>query len=279
MRFERYFRDRRPDDLSNIHSVTKSVVSTLTGIAINDGYLALETALGEIFDERCLGDDPRKRLIRVEHLLTMTSGLEADTPHDIDEIADRGESWIEGPLQAPLREDPGSIFIYNNGAAHVLGAVLARASRVRLAEFAEEKLFAPLGIDTYRWPTDPDDNPLGYGHLELRPRDLMRLGELYLASGRLGATQLVPSEFVAAATESQASGGPPEEVDYGYLWWVTEDGGYRSFFAGGFGGQYVTVVPDLELVVVTTGDVDVFIETSCNLRRLVGEVVIPTLFA
>src|SRR5215208_5401658 len=100
---ERYFRDRRPTDLSNLHSVTKSVVATLVGIAIGDGSLALRTPLGDFFDERLFGGDARKRQIRVEHLLTMTSGLDADTPHDIDEIADRGESWIGGPLAAPLR--------------------------------------------------------------------------------------------------------------------------------------------------------------------------------
>src|SRR5215208_3051701 len=270
---ERYFRDRRPSDLSNLHSVTKSVVATLVGIAIGDGSLALRTPLGDFFDERLFGGDERKRQIRVEHLLTMTSGLDADTPHDIDEIADRGESWIGGPLAAPLRADPGTTFSYNNGAAHVLAALIARATGTPLARLAEERLFAPLGIDEYRWPADPDGNPLGYGHLELRPRELLRLGQLYLDP----AQQLLPVSFVEAATTAQRSGGPPEGVPYGYLWWIGEDCGHRSFFAGGYGGQYVTVVPDLALVVVTTGDVDVFIETSRNLRRLVSEVAIPVL--
>jgi CubicO group peptidase (beta-lactamase class C family) len=266
---ERYFRDRRPTDLSNIHSATKSVLATLAGLAIGNGSLSLGTTLGDVQ----LTGDERKREISVEHLLTMTSGLDAGTPHDIDEIADRGESWVEGPLAAPLRARPGTTFGYNNGAAHVLGVVLARATGTPLARLAEEQLFAPLGIDEYRWPTDPDGNPLGYGHLELRPCDLLRLGELYLDGGR----ELLPPEFVTAATTAHSAGGPPEGVPYGYLWWSTEDCGYPSFFAGGYGGQYLTVVPALALVVVTTGDVDVFIETSRNLRRIVGEVVIPAL--
>jgi CubicO group peptidase (beta-lactamase class C family) len=268
---ERYFRDRRPTDLSNLHSVTKSVLATLVGIAIGDGSLALETTLGDVLDERLFGGDDRKRAISVEHLLTMTTGLDSETPHDIDEIADRGEPWVDGPLAAPLRAEPGTTFGYNNGAAHVLGVVVARAMQKPLARLAEERLFGPLGIDDYRWPTDPDGNPLGYGHLELRPRDLLRLGDLYLDEGR----GVVPASFVAAATTAHSAGGPPEGVPYGYLWWIAEDCGYRSFFAGGYGGQYVTVLPDLALVVVTTGDVDVFIDTSRNLRRLVGEVVIP----
>lgn len=76
---------------------------------------------------------------------------------------------------------------------------------------------------------------------------------------------------------AHSPGGAPEGVPYGYLWWITEDGGFQSFFAGGFGGQYLTVVPDLALVVVTTGDVDVFIETSRNLRRLVSEAIVPAI--
>jgi CubicO group peptidase (beta-lactamase class C family) len=276
IQIERYFRDRGPGDLTNIHSVTKSVLATLTGIAIGDGYIALDTTLSDVLSDHPFDDD-RKRAITVEHLLTMTSGLDAATPHDIDEIADRGESWVDGPLAAPLTSEPGATFEYNNGAAHALGVVLSRAIEMPLRRFAETRLFEPLAIETYRWPEDPGGNPLGYGHLELRPRDLVQLGHLYLDSGRHGQVELVPSWYVDAAVAPHNDGGPPEGVSYGYLWWVTQDAGYRAFFAGGFGGQYVTVVPDLELVVVTTGDVDVFIDTSRNLRRLVAEVVIPEL--
>jgi len=154
---------------------------------------------------------------------------------------------------------------------------IARATETPLVRFAEEQLFKPLGVSDYRWPTDPDGNVLGYGHLELRPRDLLRLGLLYLDAGRWNGLQLLPESFIAAATTPHSAGGPPEGTSYGYLWWITEDGGLRSFFAGGYGGQYVTVIPELALVVASTGDVDVFTETSRNLRRLVSEIVIPTL--
>jgi len=274
---ERYFRDRRASDLSNIHSVTKSILATLVGIALRDGFLDLGTKVGEVFEARLLEDDPRKSPIAVEHLLTMTSGLDAETPHDIDQIADRGEPWVEGVLGAPLRAEPGTSFIYNNGAAHVLGAMVARATGTPLARFAREKLFRPLGIEAFRWPTDPEGHPLGYGHLELRPVDLLRLGKLYLQGGHFNGAQVLPTAFVEAATSPTSDGGAPEGVPYGYLWWITEDADYPAFFAGGYGGQYVTVIPELELIVVTTGDVDVFIETSRNLRRLVAEVVIAAL--
>src|SRR5262245_812203 len=261
---EQYFRDRRPSDLSNIHSVTKSVLATLAGIAIEHGALSLETREGNI---------------SVERLLTMTAGLEADTPYDIEDIADRGESWVAGPLAAPRRAEPGTTFIYNNGLGHVLGMVIARATDTPLPAFAEHHLFRPLGIDDYRWPRDPDGNPLGYGHLELRPRDLLRFGQLYLDRGVVDSRPVVPESFVAAATSPRSAGGPPEDVPYGYLWWIGEDAGHPLFFAGGYGGQYVTVVPDLALVVVTTGDAAVLTRTSGNPRRLVGDVIIPALTA
>lgn len=275
---ECYFRDRRAEDLSNLHSVTKSVLSTLVGIAIGDGSLALTTTVGDVLGKRVPPTDSAKVAITVEHLLTMTSGLEASGLYDIDEIADAGGSWVDGPLGAPLRTPPGTSFAYNNGAAHLLGVIVSAATGQALTVFAEERLFAPLGIQSYRWPRDPEGHPLGCGQLELRPRDMARLGELYLARGRNAhGMQIVDASYVVAATTPATAGGPPEGVAYGYLWWITRHGGKHALFAGGFGGQYVTVVPELGLAVATTGDVDVFIPSSADALSLVEEVIIPSL--
>jgi CubicO group peptidase (beta-lactamase class C family) len=266
LRAECYFRDRRADDLANLHSVTKVVVGTLAGIALDDGALGLETPAVEVLG--AAPEDPRKREISVRHLLTMTSGLDcAEGSWDIDDIADRGGSWVDGALAAPLVADPGTAFSYNNGAAHVLGAVVSRAVGRPLAELAEERLFGPLGVRDYRWPTDPDGYALAYGHLELRPRDLVRLGEVYLAGG----DSIVSERYAAAATTAATDGGSPEETPYGFFWWVRDD----AFFAGGFGGQYLYVVPALELVAVTTGDAAVWIPTAASARRLIEDVVVP----
>jgi CubicO group peptidase (beta-lactamase class C family) len=261
---ESYFRGRRAGDLSNVHSITKSVLSTLVGIAIGDGSIDLDTRAVDVLSTS--PPDPRKAEITVEHLLSMTSGLDCSEGRwDIDDIADRGESLVEGPLAAPLAAEPGTSFSYNNGAVHVLSALLARKVGRPLVELAEERLFGPLGIEEYRWPTDPDGNPIGYGMLELRPRDLLKLGQLYLDAGR----EVVPADYVAAATKPATRGGPPEETGYGYLWWTTEE----AFFGGGFAGQYVYVVPAPQLVAVTTGDAAVWTPTSASPRRLVEDVV------
>ena len=271
---EHYFRDRRVDDRSNVHSVTKSVLGSLVGIAIGDGCVDLDTPIADLGIPL---DDERKRAITVRALLTMTSGLSADGGYDIDEIGDRGESWVAGPLAAPLIAEPGTEFLYNNGAVHVLSVLLAKKAAMPLAQFARQRLFAPLGIDDFRWPTDPEGNPLGYGHLELRPRDLLALGLLHVRGGRVGAGELIPQSYVRAATCATATGGEPEGVAYGYLWWVTRVGEHECFFAGGFGGQYIVVVPALELVVVTTADVDVWTPQSGNPRRLVDDTIVPAL--
>jgi CubicO group peptidase (beta-lactamase class C family) len=269
-----YFRDRREDDLSNLHSATKSVLSTLVGIAVDEGALELTTTVGEVWRGRVSGATAR---ITVAHLLTMTSGLAADGSYDIDAIADAGGSWVEGVLGAPLHGAPGTAFAYNNGATHVLGAMVATATERSLARFAEERLFAPLGILAYRWPRDPEGNALGYGHLELRPRDLARLGELYLAGGSIEGLRVVDAAYVEAATKPASPGGPPEDVPYGYLWWVAPRGARHAYFAAGFGGQSLTVVPELELVVATTADVAVLTPASARVWCLIDDVVIPSL--
>ena len=115
VQLERYFRDRRATDLSNVHSVTKSVLATLAGVAIGDGLLSIEATLGDVFGSDLVQEDERKRDISVEQLLSMTAGLDADSPHDIDEIADRGESCSGGRALTttcePLRPraEPGRV--------------------------------------------------------------------------------------------------------------------------------------------------------------------------
>jgi CubicO group peptidase (beta-lactamase class C family) len=274
---EQYFRDRRPGDLVNVHSVTKSFLSSLVGIAIRQGSMALTTTVGEVLANRIPPGEQAKAAITVEHLLTMTSGLAAEGKYDIDEIADAGRNLAEGVLQAPLQDAPGTKFSYNNGAAHLLSVMLTASTGMPLTRFAEERLFGPLGVADYRWPADPEGNPLGYGHLELRPRDLVRFGQLYLRQGRVADAAVLDPAWVKAATTAATRGGPPENTPYGYLWWITDQAGKAAYFAGGYGGQYVTVVPELELVVVTTGDVDVLIPSSADPLRLVAESVVPAL--
>ena len=230
--FERHYGDDSADHLADVYSVTKSVVSTLVGIALGRGELAsldLTVHGGRTY----------------RHLLTMTGGTENDGPWEIDEVIALPSGWREHVEAAPQLEPPGTSFRYDNAAVHLLGCALADAVGRSLADYAHEHLFGPLGIDAFEWPSDPEGYSWGFGHLRLRPRDLARIGELW----RLGGEGIVPAAYVADATCAHTPGGSPEDEGYGYLWWVGE----RSFFAGGYAGQALVVVPEERLVVAATG--------------------------
>lgn len=214
------------DDLCDTYSMTKSVVATLVGVALRRGDLAsLDVEVAHGYTLRAL--------------LTMTSGIDTG---DIDDVMALETSWL-APLLAVRPTRSG--FAYDNGGAHVAACFLADAVGGPLDEYAAEALFAPLGITAWHWPRDPDGYAYGFGHLQLRPRDIARLGELYLSGGG----GLLDGAFVHEATRPQSPGGAPEGCAYGYCWWV--DGGV--YFAAGYAGQCLVVSPATRTVAVATG--------------------------
>lgn len=274
--FERYYRNAGAGDLNCIHSVTKSVTSTVVGILAGDGLVSLDAPVASLVDVPVFGGDRAKRAITVRHLLTMSSGLYGDGWWDVNELADRGEPVMQGALQAPLVAGPGWGFLYNNGAAHVLSAVIDAVAGQPTAEVAAERLFTPLGIERWSWPTDPQGRHWGCGGLSLTARDLVKVGLLYLAGGTWNGTRVVDDGYVREASSPLMAGGPPEFCGYGLLWWVADRGTPRLYFAAGYGGQYVVVVPDLDLVVVTQTDTyAVARPRGMPLRQLVTQTVVP----
>jgi CubicO group peptidase (beta-lactamase class C family) len=126
----------------------------------------------------------------------------------------RPSGWVAWILTAPSRREPGTAFGYDNGSTHVLGAALAVAVGQPLSAYARRHLFAPLGIDAFEWPRDPDGADYGFGHLRLRPRDIAKLGELYRGGGTFAGRRVVARSFVEAATRTQTPGGGPEGAAY-----------------------------------------------------------------
>jgi CubicO group peptidase (beta-lactamase class C family) len=252
--FERYYRGRSPDDLADTHSVTKSFTSAVVGALVSDGTLDLDAPVTSLL-QTAVTSDPAVREVTVRHLLTMTSGLPAEGRWELCEVALHGGSWIETMLGAPLRSAPGAEYIYNNGAVQLLSAVVRQVADASLGTVAAQRLLGPLGIDRYEWPADPEGHEIASGHLLMTPRDLAKLGLLFLRNGVWDAAQLIDAGYVDVATAPQAPGRPfPEGVSYGYLWWVDDLACPPAFFAGGHGGQYIYVVPALDLVAVTTAD-------------------------
>jgi CubicO group peptidase (beta-lactamase class C family) len=239
--------------VAEVFSVTKTVLATVAGVASRLGRLpALDEAVDSYVQAACgvdLADTPSAGQTW-RQLLTMTRGARVDGPYDMDEVATLPSGWVRRVAQAPRVDPPGRVFRYDNGAAHLLSAALTGALEEGVDVVAERELFDPLGIEGAGWLRDPEGIAVGPAFLSLSAGHLATLGRLWLDGGRWRGRPLVDPAFLDAMVRRQSSGGPPEGCGYGFLIWVAED----HFFAGGWAGQHVMVIPAARAVVVVTGD-------------------------
>lgn len=237
--------------VANTFSVTKSVLGTLAGIAARHGRLPdVDAALLEVVPsaEFLVGAPAAQQTLR--SLLSMTRGAQVDGPYDMDAVAALPSGQIQRIASAPQEMAPGVRCRYDNGAAHLLAHVLTRLLAEPLEAFAERELFVPLGIQRWRWRKDPDGVPYGDAHLALSAESLSRLGLLWLQGGSWGSDPIMDLDFLRCMTTPWSAPIPPEQQRYGWLMWVDPYG----YFAGGWAGQHLSVLPSAEAVIVTTGD-------------------------
>ena len=237
-------------------SATKSVTSALVGIALREGYLtSLDQKAADFLPEYFGPDtDARKKTITLRHLLTMTAGLECDDSDSNFWLIRSHRDWAAATIAFPLVAEPGEQFMYDSAAMHLLSVILTRQTQQNAFQFAQTHLFQPLGIDVNHWPTDPQHNSEGAAGLALTPRDMAKFGYLYLNGGRWDGEAIIPEWFVRESTQKHSEGGNPEPAAYGYLWWVMHSVQPAAYCAAGYGGQYIIVIPDHDLVIVTTGN-------------------------
>ena len=243
---ERYYHGMSRDKNWSLYSVTKSIVSALVGIAVREHRIAdVDEKLVSVFPNDVRPDgDPRVLAITVRDLLTMSAGYRNEnTPYESD-------NWIRALLNRPILSQPGKVFSYDDGSAHLLSAVLTQVTGESAADYARRVLFQPLGVKPGRWNSDGQGRSLGSGGLFLRPRDMLRFGQLFLQGGRWHGRQIVPRTWVRASTRRQIS--IPGSYAYGYLWWVNT-GPHGGYLAQGYRGQTIEVFPRLSLVIVLTG--------------------------
>lgn len=250
-----------PDTLHNVMSVTKSVLSLLVGIAVQTGDLGgLDDTLGDLLPERFTSSsDARKRAITVRDLLCMRSGLAWEEYGSSTVEMTSSRDWVRYVLDRELKSDPGERYNYSTGDAQLLSAMLARATGMTALAFADLYLFGPLGIERRTWPADPQGVTVGGAELALTQRDMAKIGYLALNEGQWVDGALVPAPWIAESFQPQAQVVPPgarncPPISYGYSWWLRPQGDFASAMAVGYGGQYIYVIPECDLVVVMTGD-------------------------
>jgi CubicO group peptidase (beta-lactamase class C family) len=272
--FERYYNRRQANQPDNIKSASKSIISALVGVAVERGLIGdVRTPIVKYFPELASDADHVKQAITLEDLLTMRSGLEGTSNRNYGAWV-TSRNWVQHALARPMFAPPGAVMEYSTGNTHLLSAVLTKASGRSTWQFANEVLANPLGFTLPQWPRDPQGIYFGGNDMLMTPRQMVKFGELYLNKGRVGGRQVVPERWVAQSCDGRArefrpgerrgiridANQPPDPMRdrrYGYLWWVYEIGTHETCFAWGYGGQYIFVVPDLDLVIVTTASPDV----------------------
>ena len=272
---DEYFPPFEPNSMHIIHSCTKSIVSALIGIAIDQGYIeGVDQLVLDLFMERTAANlDADKETMTLEDLLTMSSGLECRDSYlynwrGLNEMRE-SDDWVQFMLNLPMAEPPGTRFEYCNGGSFLLSAIIQETTGMSALAFAEENLFGPLNITDVHWPANPEGITIGWGDIHMRPHDMAKIGYLYLNGGQWDGEQVVPAAWVKASTQAHIAAGTLSD-GYGYQWWV-DDGGY--YMAIGYQGQFIYVVPEKDMVVVFTSELD---ESDFFIpETLLNEYIIP----
>lgn len=259
--FEKYWNGYDKDTLHDMRSATKSITSLMVGVAIDQGMLS---GADEPIATRLSGPystaPALKAGIRLSDLLTMRSGLacndfDAASPGNEEKMYASAD-WVRFFLDLPVAYAPGTATFYCTGGVVTLGRVVSEASKRPIPAFADTYLFTPLGIRDARWATfDSNRQTDTGGHLRLRPRDMARIGQLVLQKGEWNGHQLVSAAWIARATARHTA---INDAGYGYLWWqrpfTINGAAVTVHYADGNGGQFIFVVPELDLVAVFTGE-------------------------
>lgn len=259
--YERYWNGFDREDAHDLRSATKSVTSLLVGMAHERGVLPdLDAPVLPLLPDLApvRNPDPRKSRLTLRHLLEMRTGLACDdwdarSPGNEEKMYDT-DDWARFVVDLPMSEEPGTVARYCTGGVVLLGAVLERASGMSIPELSRQWLFQPLGVEDFSWePAGRRGTDTG-GHLRLRPRDFLKLGQVLLDGGRWHGEHLVSEEWVSGSGTPHSQLG---DARYGLLWWSTrfviQDQPVEVTFARGNGGQYVFVAPSLGLTAAFTG--------------------------
>jgi CubicO group peptidase (beta-lactamase class C family) len=280
-----YYQSR---ELHTLQSVTKSITALLMGIAIERGEIpGTDVPVLDYFDTYQIEElDEAKGAITLEDLLTMRSGLFWDEwtyplgdPRNSVTQLESSQDWIQYTLDLPILTDPGEVWVYNSGASQLLSGILKEATGLPADEYAEEYLFNPVGIKDYYWKKTPSGLADTEGGLYLRAEDLAKIGTLILQNGVWEGKQIVSRDWIEAMTSPQVPDVAPSDpywnYGYGYLWWLLPNqNGADVIAALGYGGQFLFIVPELDLIAVFNGW-NIYGTSSSIIRDAFLEIILP----
>lgn len=278
---EKYHSDNNKYTMDLVYSVTKSYVSALIGIAIHQGYIeSVNSKVLDFFPHYFNNNiDARKLDITVGHLLTMSSGF--DQEENLNKKANNARNMIESIIASDLQFDPGTDFLYSTHSTHLLSGIIHKVTGKTTLQYLYSELLKPAGIKSIIWTKDQNGIYFGGAGMFLAPRDMARFGYLYLNGGRLEGKQIIPEEWINQSVinhrQYTEEWNEMKEVGYGYLWWTGKLKGYPVYFASGFGGQWILVIPDLDMIIVSTmfAFTEKKWEQMASLITVVNDYIIP----
>jgi CubicO group peptidase (beta-lactamase class C family) len=275
---EQSFRGPGLDTPVPIKSISKSVISALVGIAIAQGKLqGVEQPIASFFPSYIKNNsDPRLHKITLGHLLSMQSGL-IRTSGPAYAAWVNSKNWVRYILSAPMIAEPGGDMVYSTGNSHLLSAILTRATGKSTYQLARDALAKPLGIELSAWQRDPQGIFMGGNQMQMSAHALLKLGELYRNRGMHGDRQVVPAAWIDATLTPRCRSIFSGQL-YGYGWFIATVADQPLFFAWGYGGQFIFVLPELKLTVVTTSQSDGprDFEHLAAIFELLRETIVPS---
>jgi CubicO group peptidase (beta-lactamase class C family) len=279
---EEYLNDGQPDQINDIRSASKSILSAVLGIAVKDGYIdSIDQKVIDFFPEYISDKlDPRIYKLRIRHLITMTSGFKIKESAAVYRQLYHSPDWIEHILNIQFNAEPGKKFNYHSFNTHLLSATISKATGVSTFAYAKAFLFSPLGISNVKWEKDPNGYHIGGWGLSMTAKDMVKLGALYLNNGRHKETQLIPAEWIRSSTTEKIGmigtyySGWNKSYGYGYLWWIKRlDSKIDIPFAMGHGGQRIAILPEADAVIVTQAEPNPGPSTSFKRHRAVDSLL------
>jgi CubicO group peptidase (beta-lactamase class C family) len=226
-------------------------MSALIGIAIEEGHVAgTDQIIADYYGETLAQD---KQRITIGNLLSMQAGLETTSFYNFGKWV-LSDDWVKFALEQPVLAPPGTRMLYSTGNTHLLSDILTQATGQSTLEFARRNLGEPLGFKLASWTQDPNGVYFGGNNMELTPRQMMAFGQLYMNDGKANGQQVVPADWIDESFKPLVRSTRDEERQYGLGWWMRDMAGLPTVYAWGYGGQFILLVRDLNLVVVTTSD-------------------------